>query len=109
MLPFHTPYRHGFVRAAVCIPLLRVADPAFNAEQTLVMVERAVQQHAAVALFPELGLSAYSCEDLFHQTALLDATEKALARVVEASIAWETVLLIGLPLRVEHRLKAMVP
>ena len=104
MLPFFTPYRHGFVRAAVCIPLVRVADPVFNAQQTVALAERAADQHAAVALFPELGLSAYSCEDLFHQSALLDATEKALAHVVEASVAWETVLLIGLPLRVEHRL-----
>nr|WP_309690205.1 NAD(+) synthase [Armatimonas sp.] len=104
MLPFFNPYRHGLVRAAVCIPLVRVADPAFNAERTIALAARASEQHAAVALFPELGLSAYSCEDLFHQSALLDATERALASVIAASAAWETVLLIGLPLRVEQRL-----
>ena len=32
--PFHNPYSHGFVRAAVCIPWVRVADPAYNAERT---------------------------------------------------------------------------
>ena len=104
MLPFFNPYRHGFVRAAVCVPFVRVADPAYNAERTIALAERAATQHAAVALFPELGLSAYTCDDLFHQTALLDATEKALARVVAASEAWEMVLLVGLPLRVESRL-----
>ena len=104
MLPFFTPYRHGFVRGAVCIPFVRVADPAYNAERTIALAARAAEQHAAVALFPELGLSAYSCDDLFHQSALLDATEKALESVVAASVAWETVLLVGLPLRVEHRL-----
>lgn len=103
-LPFFSPYRHGFVRAAVCIPFVRVADPAYNAERTIALAQQAAEQHAAVALFPELGLSAYSCDDLFHQTALLDATEKALGAVVAASGAWETVLLVGLPLRVEHRL-----
>ena len=79
-LPFFSPYRHGFVRAAVCIPFVRVADPTYNAERTIALAAQAAEQHAAVALFPELGLSAYSCEDLFHQTALLDATEKALGK-----------------------------
>lgn len=36
-------------------------------------------------MFPELGLSAYSCEDLFHQQALLDASRDALRKVAEAS------------------------
>ena len=35
-LPFHHPYRHDFVRVAVAVPRIKVADPAFNAEQTIV-------------------------------------------------------------------------
>ena len=81
--PFHSIYSHGFIRAAVCIPRVRVADPRFNVEHTLGLARRASEMHAAVALFPELGISAYSNEDLFHQDALLDATEAALARLVE--------------------------
>ena len=38
-------------------------------------------------VFPELGLTGYSGEDLFHQSALLDAGEDAVAEVVEASRA----------------------
>src|SRR5215218_3273965 len=76
--PFHNVYSHGFVRAAVCIPHVRVADPAFNAGRTLGLARRAHELHAAVALFPELGISAYSNDDLFHQSALLDGTVQAL-------------------------------
>ena len=36
-----------------------------------------------MALFPELGLSAYSNEDLFHQDALLDAAIEGLREVVD--------------------------
>jgi len=57
----------------VCVPSLRVADPAFNLERTLALARRASDANAVVALFPELGISAYSNEDLFHQEALLDA------------------------------------
>ena len=40
---------------------------------------------ALVCVFPELGLSAYSCEDLFHQRALLRASEAALGWLLQRS------------------------
>ncbi|MGC4046016.1 MAG: NAD(+) synthase [Armatimonas sp.] len=103
-LPFYTPYKHGFVRAAVCIPHVKVADPAFNAERTIAMARQAHERGAALTLFPELGLSGYSCDDLFHQSALLDAVVTALGDIVAASANIRSVLLVGLPLRIEHRL-----
>ncbi len=102
--PFHSIYSHGFIRAAVCIPFVRVADPPYNLERTLGLARRASDLHAAVALFPELGISAYSNEDLFHQDALLDATAAALARLLEASRELTPVLLVGAPLRFEGKL-----
>lgn len=102
--PFHSIYSHGLIRAAVCIPELRVADPSFNAERTLALARRASDENAAVALFPELGLSAYSNDDLFHQDALLDGVRDAVADVVAASESLTPVLLVGAPLRFEARL-----
>ena len=103
-MSFHSIYAHGFVRAAVCIPRVRVADPNFNLERTLGLAARASQAGAAVALFPELGISAYSNEDLFHQDVLLDATNAALSRLIEQSQALSPVLLVGAPLRFEGKL-----
>ncbi len=57
-----------------------------------------------MALFPELGISAYSNEDLFHQDALLDAVREALAVLVRESEALSPVLLVGAPLRFEGKL-----
>src|SRR5690349_16759020 len=102
--PFDSLYSHGFVRAAVCVPTVRVADPAFNVERTLGLAQRAAEAHAAVALFPELGISAYSCDDLFQQDALLDGVRDALARLVAASRDLTPVLLVGAPLRFENKL-----
>ncbi len=101
---FYSIYSHGFARAAVCVPALRVADPAFNAERTIALARRASDAQAALALFPELGISAYSNDDLFHQDALLDATLAALGRVVDASADLNPLLLVGAPLRFEGRL-----
>jgi len=103
-LSFHNPYRHGFARLSVAVPRNRVADPVFNAAETIRLYCEAADQGAAVVAFPELGLSAYTCEDLFHQTALLDACETALQQVVDASRGVAAVAIVGLPLRVDHRL-----
>ncbi|WP_420995629.1 NAD(+) synthase [Cupriavidus sp. 30B13] len=97
-------YSHGFARVAVGVPVCRVADPAFNAAGTIALARQAAGQGAALVAFPELGLSAYTCDDLFHQRALLDACEAALGEIVEASRTLATTLVVGLPLRVEHLL-----
>jgi NAD+ synthase (glutamine-hydrolysing) len=102
--PFHSIYTHKFIRATVCVPAVRVADPEFNTERTLGLARRASEMKAAVTLFPELGISAYSNDDLFHQDALLDAVEAALARIVGESRELSPILIVGAPLRFEGKL-----
>jgi len=102
--PFDSIYSHGFVRAAVGIPLVKVADPAFNTAQTIGLARQASTMGASVLLFPELGISAYSNEDLFHQDALLDAVLANLGLVVEESRALSPVVIVGAPLRLEGKL-----
>ena len=99
---FFNFYNHDFVRTAVAVPTVRVADPEFNAQHTIRAMEEAVQQHAAIALFPELGLSAYSCDDLFHQRALLDGVYAGLEQVVQASEKLPLLTVVGLPLQLEN-------
>jgi NAD+ synthase (glutamine-hydrolysing) len=94
-------YDHGFVRAACAVPGVRVGDPRANGERALALARRADEQGAALVVFPELGLSAYSNDDLFHQAALLDATAAALRDVVVASAQLRPVLVLGTPLRAE--------
>jgi NAD+ synthase (glutamine-hydrolysing) len=101
---FHSIYSHGFIRAAVCIPHVRVADPAYNVEHTILLARRASDIKAALALFPELGLSAYSNEDLFHQETILQATKEALERLVTESVHLAPILIVGAPLRFEGKL-----
>lgn len=102
--PFHSIYSHDFMRACVAIPAVRVADPLFNAERTLELARQTSAENAGVVLFPELGISAYSNDDLFHQEALLDSVEAALQMVVEGSRKLAPVLLVGAPLRFEGKL-----
>jgi NAD+ synthase (glutamine-hydrolysing) len=101
---FHNIHAHGLVRAAAGAPTLRVADPAFNAANTLAMAHRAAEAGASLVLFPELGLSAYAIDDLLQQSALLEAVEAAVASVLEASRSLTPVLFVGAPVRAGGRL-----
>jgi NAD+ synthase (glutamine-hydrolysing) len=101
---FFNLYTHDFARVAIAAPVCRIADPAHNARQTIQLAEQAAAQGAALVAFPELGLSAYTCDDLFHQRALLDGCLDALDAIVAASVQWKMALVVGAPLRVEHQL-----
>src|SRR5258705_1172221 len=90
-------YRHGFARVALAAPLVRIGDPMANAAATLALLQQAAKKNAVVAVFPELGLSAYSCEDLFHQQALLKASEEALAWLLARSKSLPIAAFVGLP------------
>ncbi|MQY21056.1 NAD(+) synthase [Nocardia macrotermitis] len=103
-LSFDSLYRHGFARVAVAVPPVRVADPAYNAEQTLTLARRAAAEGVVLTVFPELGLSSYTADDLFHSDALDYAVEQALRRIVEESAEIETVLVVGAPVRAQGRL-----
>ncbi|MGI8713910.1 MAG: NAD(+) synthase [Solirubrobacteraceae bacterium] len=94
-------YSHGYARVASAVPHVRVGDPAFNAERTAGLAQRAHDAGAAVVIFPELGLAGYSSEDLFHQAALLDGVQAALQTVGQASAGLLPVLVVGAPVRAE--------
>ena len=101
---FYSIYSHGFMRVAVAIPSVRVADCNYNVERTLHLARRASKSHIAIVLFPELGISAYSNEDLFHQDALLDNARSALDSIKTQSRDILSIIVVGAPLRFEGKL-----
>ncbi|MCX7962665.1 MAG: NAD(+) synthase [Burkholderiales bacterium] len=98
---FFNLYAHGFVRVAVATPAVRIADPAANAEASARLMRAAARAKAIVCVFPELGLSAYTCEDLFHQQALVAASERALAALLDRTRALPVAAFVGLPVQVD--------
>jgi NAD+ synthase (glutamine-hydrolysing) len=102
--PFFNLYRHGFIRVAVCTPTVKVADVGFNAGETIRLAREAAERKAVFALFPELGLSAYSNDDLFQQDALLQGVIHAIERILHETESLNLILVVGAPLRVDSRL-----
>lgn len=86
---------------AVATPRVRVGDPAHNAEATEALIREAAREKAMLAVFPELGLAGYTCDDLFHQQALLEASEAALERLIARTRNLPLATLVGLPVAVD--------
>ena len=61
---------HGFLRVCTLSPSLRVADCPYNAKMTVEAMRQAAANGAQLAVFPELGLTGYTCSDLFLQQPL---------------------------------------
>jgi NAD+ synthase (glutamine-hydrolysing) len=101
---FTNLYSHNFIRTAIAVPEVRVADPDFNARQTLVLLEKAAERDVILTVFPELGISAYTCEDLFHQQTLLNGCLSALATILKESSTVPVIGVVGLPLRIDGML-----
>ena len=92
---------HGFARVAVCVPPVRVADPAFNAAAHIEMLDAVQRAGAHYAVCPELGVSAYTCGDLFFQDALLRGVRSGLEQIAAATADWNLLLTVGAPLLVD--------
>lgn len=95
---------HGFVRVAVAVPEVQVGDPSFHAERTIDLIQKAADQQTSLVAFPELGLSSYTCDDLFHQRALLDGCERALSTILSETASLPVVGVVGMPVLWEHTL-----
>ena len=96
--------KDGFISVACGSPKLRLADCRYNAEQTFSMMRTAEKAGVKVLVLPELGLTGYTCGDLFYQEALLRGAEQALATVLEATRNLEVLTAVGLPLKKGHKL-----
>ncbi|MEI3306808.1 MAG: nitrilase-related carbon-nitrogen hydrolase [Dysosmobacter sp.] len=96
--------RDGFITVACGAPKLRLADCDYNAEQTFTIMRKAEQAGVKVLVLPELGLTGYTCGDLFYQDTLLRGAEQALSTVLEATRNLEVVTAVGLPVRIINKL-----
>ncbi|MBQ6706603.1 MAG: NAD(+) synthase [Clostridia bacterium] len=88
--------KDGFLRVATVSPALRVADCRYNLKQILTEIA-ALPENTALAVFPELSLTGYTCGDLFYQPTLLQAAEQTLIQFMEQTETTDTVLAVGLP------------
>jgi NAD+ synthase (glutamine-hydrolysing) len=90
----------GFQRVAVVAPVdLRLGDPEHNAARLAIEFERVTELGASVAVTPELAVTGYTCEDLFHSGTLLEKSEQALKSLLIKNAATSALWIVGAPLQ----------
>ncbi len=88
---------HGYTRVGVAVPRVHLADPLHNLDEHCDHVDSLYQSSVLYALFPELGLSGYSCGDLFQNMTLLNEVEHALRLLLERTARIDLLFTVGAP------------
>ena len=94
----------GFFRVAAATPKIKVADCSYNKEQIVSLLRQAAERQAGAVVFPELCLTGYTCGDLFHDSTLIRASERALLQILEETQDLNLIAAIGLPVALHAEL-----
>ena len=90
--------KYGYVKVASAVPTVKVADCVSNIKEIESQIAMAEGQGAEIIVFPELCVTGYTCQDLFRQQLLLDATENCVMQLLEFSRQLDIISIIGVPL-----------
>ena len=93
-----------YIRVSSCVPDLAVADVQWNTKMILRQLKTAAEQGSNIAVFPELCLTGYTCQDLFFQKTLLDDCGKAIFEITKATNELKITAVIGAPIVVRGKL-----
>ena len=103
-MPAFLMENYGFIRVAAAMPVVRVADPAANAENVCAMIGEAAAEGVSLLAFPELSVTGYTCGDLFGQQRLVEGAEEAVRRIMEYTRGKSITVVAGAPVRYCDRL-----
>ena len=95
---------YGFVRAAAAIPNVKIADCVFNVEHTAQLIKEASSKDIQIVAFPELGITGYTCGDLFEQELLLEEAEKNLGDLLDMTSSLSILCVVGMPVQADNQL-----
>ena len=94
----------GFVRVGAVVPKLKVGDTEFNCNEIIKQIEVASNNKIQIAVFPELCVTGYTCQDLFEQDILLEYAEKTLNKIMDYTNNLDIICVIGMPIKAENQL-----
>ena len=92
--------QYGFIKVAAAVPTVQVADCQYNLRQMESLIAQAEGQGVEVIVFPELSMTGYTCQDLFRQELLLQASETAIFQLLDFTRKLHVICIIGIPLAV---------
>ena len=96
--------KDGFIKVAAATSKIKVADPVYNTEEILKIIDETEKNGASILVFSELTISGYTCGDLFLQQPLLTECKNQLLRIVKATKKKDMLVVVGCPIIVNQKL-----
>lgn len=96
--------KDGFIKVAACTPEIQVADVDFNVDKIISQLEKCREEGVKVAVFPELCITGYTCQDLFFQNALLDKAMEGVVKIAKTTADSDMLVAVGVPVRANGKL-----
>jgi NAD+ synthase (glutamine-hydrolysing) len=94
----------GFLRVAVAVPKLRIANVNFNIAAIAELMRKAKDEGAQVVVFPEMAVTGYTIGDLVQQEALLLEARRGLSDIVKESAGSNMMVAVGMPLSLDQKI-----
>ncbi len=89
--------KNGMLKVSLISPKLELGNPKFNVKEMILSLK---ENRSSIAVFPELGITGYSCGDLFFQKSLFDDTFDSLTYLLNNN-PFDGVIILGAPLIIE--------
>ena len=96
--------KDGFIKVAACTPEIRVADVSFNKDNIIKMIADCNEKGVKLAVFPELCITGYTCQDLFFQGLLLDEAMQACVDIAKAAKEYDMLIAVGVPVKAKGKI-----
>lgn len=96
--------KFGYIKVAAVTPDIRVADCDYNKEQIKLCIDKAVAEEVKIAVFPELCVTGYTCEDLFWQSTLINAAKRSVMDLAAYTKDKDILVFVGASMEVAGKL-----
>ena len=93
--------KYGLIKVAAAVPAVKVADVDYNVQQIESLIAQVEGRGVEVIVFPELSITGYSCQDLFHEQLLLDKAEEGLVTLLDFTRKLDVISIVGMPVVID--------
>lgn len=95
---------YGIIRVAGISPKVYLTEPVKNAAVYIKEIRRASKRGVMDITFPELGITGYTCGNLFHDELLIAEARRVLMQIVDQTKQCNVMVTVGVPLKFQDNL-----
>jgi len=92
----------GIFKITSFSPKVHLGNPNRNVDEMIKLLEK-MPEDSSLAVFPELGITGYSCEDYFLQSKLYQDIDVALESLLTFSKKKKYAIVVGLPVKTDNQ------